>query len=116
MARFVGEDVSEFAPYLTESVTITRPELAQAIVTREGLRHGDVSHVTVLGVDLHQGLDVPVFFQFPSASTNLLATSLDTRPPLVRISFPWKGSSPIGDGCKSTPRGGITNEGALLSR
>src|SRR5215211_8921719 len=65
MASLVGENVSELASHLPEGVTITRPELAQAVVTREGLRHGDVAHVTILGVDLHQAIDVPVFLQLP---------------------------------------------------
>jgi hypothetical protein len=43
------------------------PELAQALVTPEGLRHRDVAHLTVVGVDFDQGLDVPVLLQFPQS-------------------------------------------------
>src|SRR5918997_230832 len=65
VARVVGEDVPELALHLAEGVAVARPELAQAVVAREGFRHRDVAHVAVFGVDHDQGLDVSVFLQLP---------------------------------------------------
>src|SRR5919112_3860928 len=62
-----GEDVAEGGLHLTEGLAVLGPELAQAIVTPEGLRHRDVAHLTVVGVDFDQGLDVPVLLQLPQS-------------------------------------------------
>src|SRR5918994_4195535 len=65
MTGFVGEDIAEFALHVAEGVAVARPELAQAVVAREGSWHGDVTHVAVIGVDLDQCLYVSVLLQFP---------------------------------------------------
>src|ERR671911_2746723 len=62
-----GENVSEGGLHLAEGLAVLGPESAQALVTPEGLRHRDVAHLTVVGVDFDQGLDVPVLLQLPQS-------------------------------------------------
>src|SRR5215207_97157 len=62
----LGDDeVAEHRLHLAEGPAVLLPELPKAIVAVERLRDRDVAHLTVLGVDPDEGLDVLFFLQLP---------------------------------------------------
>src|SRR5918997_4942027 len=60
-----GYDVAELGFHLAEGTAVARPELAQAFVSAERHRYGDVADLAVFGVYLHQRPDVLVLLQLP---------------------------------------------------